>query len=768
MVELWVDTDDAVVGNLPYNEELFDESTVARAAGHLNRLLTAGPAFPDVPISAMEMVDPDEAVAVCRTPTAPVNTDLTLSAMVAAQVRARPDAVAVSDQDRQLTYAELDAAADRVAARLMGLGVVGICLERSVDYVVAALGVLKAGAAYLPLDPDHPPARIAGLVADAGAAVVVTTSALADRVDGPTVLVDELPDGVPPAIEISPDAAAYVLYTSGTTGKPKGVVVTHRNVAALLASARQVCTLGPDDVWSVFHASTFDFSVWELWGALATGGRAVIVPQWTTRAPDSFAELVASAGVTVLSQTPSAFAQLTTVLLARPELARSLRYVVFGGEAMYPRSLGAWFDQFGDSVPELVTLYGITETTVHVTFRRIRAVDVTRTDALVGPPLPGLSLYLLDRAMRPVPVGVTGEIHVGGGGVTRGYLGDPGRTADRFRPDPFGGPGDRMYASGDLARLTADGELVYLGRMDRQVKIRGRRIEPGEVQGAIAGLPGVAAAAVVARYDAPGGGARLVAYFVPTEDGNTVVGIRRALRKLLPEYLVPAAVVELDALPVTVNGKLDVARLPAPGGPVAEPVTYVPPATPEEHALVEIWQELLGVPQVGTAANFFELGGHSLMIVQLVGRIREKLGVEPSMAQLFQRPVLADMAAGLDAGVPAAPALDDDPLAGLSDEEIEAMLEVARGTTSDTAFRDTATDLGHRAVGARPERVHRGHADAGARPGRPGPAGDRVGPGRPTARRPAHGLHGHQRHSQPARRPGFGRASPPDRPVRPA
>ncbi|MEV0041894.1 amino acid adenylation domain-containing protein, partial [Streptomyces sp. NPDC050804] len=338
----------------------------------------------------------------------------------------------------------------------------------------------------------------------------------------------------PAAVDVPPDAPAYVIYTSGSSGRPKGVLVAHRHVLRLLAACDEHLRLGPDDVWTLFHSYAFDFSVWEIWGALLHGGRLVVVPQWVTRAPDVFAELVLAERVTVLSQTPSAFGQVSEALLERPD-PPALRYVVFGGEALHHAALRRWVGAHGDRRPELINMYGITETTVHVTVRPVREADLAEPASLIGPPLPDLSLYLLDGALRPVGTGVPGEIFVGGDGVSLGYVANPGLTAERMLPDPFSGrPGARMYRSGDLAVRRRDGELVYLGRGDDQVKVRGHRIELGEVQTALDALDNVVRAAVVLERDRIGA-ATLAGYVVPAADARVSgAGIRRALLRSLP------------------------------------------------------------------------------------------------------------------------------------------------------------------------------------------------------------------------------------------
>ncbi|MFF8725819.1 amino acid adenylation domain-containing protein [Streptomyces sp. NPDC015171] len=696
MAELWCE-DDRVVGYLPYDDELFDPGTVADLARWTTRLLTEAAADPDRPLAAVPLLGPEEQAAVIRGPEpAAQQVTGTLHERFRAQARRRPDALAVSDEQGSLTYRELDQRANRLAhvLRERGVGpgdVVGLLMERTRDLVAAVLGVLATGAAYLPIDPDNPAERTARQLADCAVPVVVHSPGTAGRLPGsapPALLADwtagplAAAPGTPPPAEAGPGHPAYVIHTSGSTGTPKGVVVTHGNVLRLFAAAEEEFRPGPDDVWTLFHSYAFDFSVWELWGALLYGGRVVVVPHWTSRAPDAFLDLLGREGVTVLSQTPSAFHQLAAVAIAAGALPAALRTVVFGGEALDPGALAGWFAAFGDRRPRLVNMYGITETTVHVTLRPVTGADTAETASPIGGPLPHLSLYLLDDELRPVPDGLPGEIFVGGGGVALRYQGAPAQTAARFLPDPYSPlPGARMYRSGDLALRRRDGELVHLGRADQQHKIRGHRIELGEIRAALLRLDGVAGGAVLVTDDRLRG-KTLVACAVPAEGaGLTPTRVRRALLRTLPEWMVPATVLVVAELPLTRNGKLDERALGAlrrEEERAHEPLT--PPEGPTAEALAAIWADLLdtGSRGVGAEDNFFELGGHSLMVVQLVSRIHSELGVAVPMETLFLRPGLQAMADALDAadGTPAEgiDVRDEDWLGTLSEAEIDAML----------------------------------------------------------------------------------------------
>ncbi|HZE89269.1 MAG TPA: amino acid adenylation domain-containing protein, partial [Verrucomicrobiae bacterium] len=457
--------------------------------------------------------------------------------------------------------------------------------------------------------------------------------------------------------------ASYVIYTSGSTGKPKGVVVTHAHVLRLLRAAAPLFAFDARDVWTLFHSPAFDFSVWEMWGAWLSGGRVVIVPHEIARSPESFHDLLARERVTVLNQTPSAFRQLARVDEERQGGDLALRWVVFGGEKLEPSMLRGWCARRGDDRPGLVNMYGITETTVHVTWRRLRVADTRDgTRSRIGRPLSDLRVYVLDAAGRPAPIGVPGEIHVGGAGVARGYLDRAGPTAERFVPDPFTRlPGARMYRSGDRGRWIDGGDLEYLGRLDNQVKVRGFRVECGEIESALAEHPDVRECAVVAR-DLDGEERRLVAYVVgsgPT-GGPDVDELRAHLGARLPEHMIPGAFVRVERLPLTAHGKLDRAALPAPEGTrPALSVPYAPPRGRAEEILGEVWRETLGLDRIGRDDNFFDLGGDSIRSIQVRSRARER-GLTVSIPQMFAHQTLKGLAGvaawvGPSAVLPAGP-----------------------------------------------------------------------------------------------------------------
>ena len=523
---------------------------------------------------------------------------------------------------------------------------VGLCVERSPDMLVGLIGILKAGGAYLPLDPSYPRERLAYMVEDAHASVLVTHAALLDRLPAGGVgivrldtdwpIISECP-AVAPASRLHPQNTAYVIYTSGSTGEPKGAGIAHQNVVRLFGATERLFRFGADDVWTLFHSFAFDFSVWEIWGALLYGGRVVVVPHATSRSPADFLRLLAREGVTVLNQTPAAFYQLMQADRESSELghALALRYVIFGGEALELRRLDEWYQRHSDSAPVLVNMYGITETTVHVSYIALdRAAVTANAGSLIGRGIADLRVYVLDGGLQPVPAGVTGELYVAGAGLARGYLGRAGLTAERFVADPYGPAGSRMYRTGDLARWRADGVLDFLGRADAQVKIRGFRIEPGEIEACLARHASVAQAAVIAREDQPGS-KRLVAYVVAAAGASADAATLRAhVGQSLPAHMVPSAFVVLERLPLTPNGKLDRKALPAPD--LTPPTVRRAPRTPQEEILCGLFAEVLGVERVGVDDNFFALGGDSIMSIQLVSRAR-KAGLLITSRAVFQR-----------------------------------------------------------------------------------------------------------------------------------
>jgi amino acid adenylation domain-containing protein len=657
---------DGLHGFFEYSAELFDSATIARWSHHLEVLLAGVLADPSASITDLPLLPPQELekleewsggrsefpVSAC------------LHELFAAQVRRAPDAIALVSDQTTLTYRELDTRANRLAARLRALGVgpdapVGLCCERSIDLVVGILGILKAGGAYVPLDPVYPRDRIRFMLEDTAATAIViqtqTRQSVPASFTGAVVCLDDLAEETGEPGEIMsgarPEHLAYIIYTSGSTGKPKGVQVTHENVVRLFAATAHWYRFDHTDVWCLFHSFAFDVSVWELWGAFLHGGRLVIVPYWVSRSPEAFCRLVSSESVTVLNQTPSAFYQfMAAEQLVGGETPLQIRWVVFAGEALDLAALLPWIDRHGDERPRLINMYGITETTVHVTYRRILRADCERAGSVIGVPMLDLRCRVLDRRLRPTPIGIPGELFVGGAGVARGYLNRPELTRERFITDPYLPAGGPLYRSGDWVRYRESGELEYLGRIDHQVKIRGFRVEMGEIEGAVSEHPEVHAAVVMLREDLPGD-KRIVAYIVPKAGSPSGVPgrVRAAVEQKLPAYMVPSHIVPLDALPLTQNGKVDRHALPAPDN--ARPdmrAKYVAPRTFLEEELATIFAEVLSVEKVGVNDSFFDLGGHSLLVIRVIFRVREVFHIELPMRAVFDAPTVAGLARQLE------------------------------------------------------------------------------------------------------------------------
>ncbi|MFC4079019.1 amino acid adenylation domain-containing protein [Amycolatopsis samaneae] len=576
-----------------------------------------------------------------------------LPARFAVMAARHGERVAVTCGDRRLTYRELDRRANALAARLVREGVrpgdlVALALERDLEMVLSIVATVKAGAVYVPVDPEYPRERIAAVVEDSGARLLIGTEdvlGLFPDLPGiagtPESLAAITGDGTEdaPSAEPGPDSPAYVIFTSGSTGRPKGVQVTHGNVLRLFAATEDWFGFDEHDRWTSFHSFAFDFSVWEMWGALLYGGGLVVVPFWVSRSAEEFAELVARERITVLNQTPSAFRAVKRELMARGgpgDLA--LRHVVFGGEALDFTELADWFAHFGDDRPRLVNMYGITETTVHVTYRPIRRADTLSPASLIGEPIPDLGVYLLDDRLRPVPVGTVGELVVSGGGVALGYLGRHEETRRRFvELDLGGGRVERAYRSGDLGRRLPDGDIEYLGRADAQVKVQGYRIETGDISAALTTHPAVRSALAVAFTRAAGNKA-LAGYFV-TEPGTTATAgeLLEYLRSRLPGYMVPHVLVGLEQWPLTTNGKIDRKALPDPeAGIRGDDRPRTPPRTAAEAAMAAVWREVLAVPETGIDDTFYSLGGDSIQGIRLVGALRRD-GFEVTLAELFGR-----------------------------------------------------------------------------------------------------------------------------------
>nr|WP_256980682.1 non-ribosomal peptide synthase/polyketide synthase [Rhodococcus sp. 14-1411-2a] len=664
---LLIVADATITLTVRYFEDLFESEQVETMLARLGRILDSFVAAPELSVDDVSLLDETERSMVLHdwnTPGVRVDTSTTLADMFADSAQQYPDSIAVTAGDESLTYGELEARSNQLARVLISAGarpesLVAVALPRTADLVIALLAVVKSGAGYLPVDVSYPADRVRFMLDDARPVVVLTDDASAPAVVAPwarTVLIgDDATDArssapVSDADRIAPlrqTDLAYVIYTSGSTGTPKGVVVDHRNVLELFANAEPKFGFGPTDVWTMFHSYAFDFSVWELWGPLLYGGRLVVVDYLTSRSPESFVELVAAEGVTVLDQTPSAFYQFAEADRVRVDAGAtplsSLRYVIFGGEALDLGQLGRWYARYDEQAPRLVNMYGITETTVHVSFLELDAAMAHRGAAsAIGRALPGLAAYVLDARLQPVPVGIAGEVYVSGHQLSRGYLERPDLTVARFVADPFGTPGTRLYRTGDTARWNADGILEYAGRSDSQIQLRGFRVELGEIESALLRFDGVASSVALVRHSEDFGD-RLVGYVVPESGASVdVAELSEFVGGFLTGYMVPDAIIVVDALPLTPNGKLDRRSLPDPVFATAE---YREPVTEFEIAVAEVFGDVLGVEQVGLDDDFFALGGNSLIATRVVARVGALVDTRVGVRDLFEASSVEALAA---------------------------------------------------------------------------------------------------------------------------
>ena len=645
-----------------YSIDLFEDTTIQRMLGHFRNLLEGIVADPDRRLSAFDLMSDSERHQVLvewnQTETE-YPRDKTVHGLFEEQAQKAPQSVAVELEGKRLTYGQLNERANRLARYLRKRGVgpevlVGLCVERSLEMVVGLLGILKAGGAYLPLDPAYPGERLRFMLEDAGAQLVLTQQRLASSVPASAQRVQLDADwaqiaresGENPASQTSPENLAYVIYTSGSTGKPKGVEIEHGSIANHIRCAADRFGLHPGERALQFASLSFDVATQEILATLSGGATLVLRSEGMIDTVATFLARCREWKLTVLHLPTSYWHELVAVSAAEGlRLPESVRLMIVGGEKALPERFAQWHEIAGKRV-QFFNAYGPTEATVAATLWEAGpdAAEAASSRVPIGQPISNLRTYVLDGRLRPVPIGVAGELHIGGAGLARGYRNRPDLTAERFIPDPYRGGNERLYRTGDQVRFRPDGILEYLGRVDRQVKVRGFRVEPGEIESALLGIRGVREAVVRAHEDVAGE-VRLVAYLVPDSSGPSVSDLRRLLKLALPAHMVPASFVLLDALPKTPSGKLDPSALPAPEfvhPEVGNP--YRGPRTPAEETLTEIWMKVLRVERVGVEDNFFELGGHSLLATQVISRIRSAFHVELPLRDLFVNPTIAGLA----------------------------------------------------------------------------------------------------------------------------
>ncbi len=642
-----VDTE--LTGQLIYAADLFQQETIEGLLQSYLLFLEAGAADLDQQIGELPILtagDKEKLIYTFNHTQAEYPDQKTIPQLFTEQAARTPEKMALSYGENVVTYRQLNQRANRLARRLKQSGIqsgeiIGLLMERSIEMVISILGVIKAGGAYLPLDRSYPTERITYLLQDSQIKILLTTGeVVAEELFAGTILyvdAQELlqEEGIDVELISSPADLLYVIYTSGSTGQPKGVLVEQRNLVQLLFNQRMQFDFNSEDVWTLFHSYCFDFSVWEMYGALLYGGSLVIISKQMTQSPADYLELLKREGVTVLNQTPTAFYQLAEEELKTTDQRLQIRYVIFGGEALKPILLQDWLKKYPNT--RLINMYGITETTIHVTYKEITEKEIISNQCNIGRPIPTLTTYIMDARLNFLPVGVAGELCVGGAGVARGYLNRPELTAEKFVENPHL-PGERLYRSGDLARWLPNGELEYLGRLDQQVKIRGFRIELGEIENQLLRQPEIKEVIVLADKE------NLMAYLV-TDRELSILELRASLSKVLPEYMIPAYFVCLDQLPLTANGKVDRKALPDARVDLKTGVEYLAPTTELQRSMVKIWSETLEIKEIGIRDNFFHLGGDSIVAIQLISQLRTRLNCPLKITDLYIHQTIEELAA---------------------------------------------------------------------------------------------------------------------------
>lgn len=644
---------DEIEFSFEYCIKLFNNATIEKLAKHYINLLEEVADNASRKIADLQMLsnqEQHELLFALNNTEADYPKDKTIHKIFEEQVIKYPDNTAIVFENQSLSYRELNEKANQLANLLRKKGIkrdsiVALMIERSLEMMIGILAILKAGGAYLPIDPDYPPDRIDYMLNDSQASILLTQSFLENRLtyDGEMIYLDDeglytgssldLPD-----INL-PGDLAYIIYTSGTTGKPKGVMIEHKNVVSLLYNDKMQFDFDSSDIWTMFHSQCFDFSVWEMYGALLYGGKLVIVPKLTAKNTRDYLELLKREKVTVLNQTPTAFYHLSDEEMLDQESKLAVRYVIFGGEALKPSLLKGWKEKYPQT--KLINMYGITETTVHVTYKEITDEEIKTNTSNIGRPIPTLTTYIMDKYLKIVPVGVAGELCVGGAGVGRGYLNRPELTHEKFIENPYK-PGERIYRSGDLARILPSGDMEYLGRIDHQVKIRGFRIELGEIENQLLLHEEIKEAIVVAKEDSDGN-SYLCAYFTSGSE-LSVTELRKYLSLELPDYMIPSYFVRIEKMPLTSNEKVNKKMLPEPKEYLNAKTTYEAPTDEIEEGLVKIWCEVLNLEHIGIEDNFFELGGHSLRATILSSKIHKTFDVEMPLKEIFMKQTIKDQA----------------------------------------------------------------------------------------------------------------------------